>query len=248
MINKDNILKRIIKKEDKILVKNVIDKYLKYEKTGINTYTNFLDLRQYKLVTDVLKSEKISYNTYKVCDECEKVIIYFGSYDNYVTIYSFESHDVKHKDVLGTLFSLGYNIDTIGDIFVNNDYVYFTNLSRLNPFLETNLYMIKNNRIELKKVDSIILNDDRFISLKIVISSYRLDVIVSKLGHLSRSDSIKYINDGLVLLNYEEVKNKNKLVNIGDIISIRKIGKFKIENELLKSKKDNYLIDVKKYN
>ena len=59
MINKDNILKRIIKKEDKILVNNVIDKYLKYEKTGINTYTNFLDLRQYKLIEKILKHEKI---------------------------------------------------------------------------------------------------------------------------------------------------------------------------------------------
>lgn len=248
MIDKDNLLKMVQKKEDRVLIKSVIDKYMKYEKTNISTYTNFLDVRQYKLIEKILKHEKISFNTYKACEECEKLLVYFGNYEDYVTIYSFKNSDIKHKDVLGTLFSLGYDIDTIGDIFVNNDYVYFTNLSRLNPFLETNLYMIKNNRIELKKVDSIILNDDRFISLKIVIPSYRLDVIVSKLGHLSRSDSIKYINDGLVLLNYEEVKNKNKLVNIGDIISIRKIGKFKIENELLKSKKDNYLIDVKKYN
>ena len=169
MINKDNILKRIIKKEDKILVNNVIDKYLKYEKTGINTYTNFLDLRQYKLIEKILKHGKISFNTYKACEECEKLLIYFGNYEDYVTIYSFKNSDIKHKDVLGTLFSLGYDIDTIGDIFINEDNIYITNLSRLNNFLENSLYSIKNKRVKLEKVNEIILKEDRFISLKIVI-------------------------------------------------------------------------------
>lgn len=248
MINKDNILKRIIKKEDKILVNNVIDKYLKYEKTGINTYTNFLDLRQYKLIEKILKHEKISFNTYKACEECEKLLIYFGNYEDYVTIYSFKNSDIKHKDVLGTLFSLGYDIDTIGDIFINEDNIYITNLSRLNNFLENSLYSIKNKRVKLEKVNEIILKEDRFISLKIVIPSYRLDVIVSKLAHLSRNDSIKIINNNMVLLNYEEVTNNSRIVNIGDIISIRKVGKFIINKELLVSKKDNYLVEIKKYN
>lgn len=248
MIDKDNLLKMVPKKEDRVLIKSVIDKYMKYEKTNISTYTNFLDIRQYKLIEKILKHEKISFNTYKACEECEKLLIYFGSYDNYVTIYSFESHDVKHKDVLGTLFSLGYNIDTIGDIFINNDYVYFTNLSRLNNFLENSLYSIKNKRVKLEKVNEIILKEDRFITLKIVIPSYRLDVIVSKLAHLSRNDSIKIINNNMVLLNYEEVTNNSKIVNIGDIISIRKVGKFIINKELLVSKKDNYLVEIKKYN
>ena len=52
----------------------------------------------------------------------------------------------------------------------------------------------------------------------------------------------------MVLLNYEEVTNNSKIVNIGDIISIRKIGKFIINKELLVSKKDNYLVEIKKYN
>ena len=248
MIDKDSLLKRVNKKEDKVLIKSILDKYIKYEKTGIGTYTNFLDLRQYKLITEIFKHEKISFNTYKACEECEKVIIYFGDYNNYVTIYSFENNDIKHKDVLGTLFSIGYDIDTIGDIFVNDDNIYITNLTRLNSFLESCLYSIKNKRVELKMVDEIILKTDRFITLKIVIPSYRLDVIVSKLAHVSRNDSIKVINDNMVLLNYEEVTNKNKIVNIGDIISIRKVGKFIINKELLVSKKDNYLVEIKKYN
>ena len=65
---------------------------------------------------------------------------------------------------------------------------------------------------------------------------------------IRRSDVNKYIKDKLVLLNYVEVLNPNKIVNIGDIISIRKVGKFIISKELAKSRKDNIFLEVKKYN
>ena len=184
----------------KTLVKNVLDKYKKYEKTNISTYTNFLDMREYKLVTDILKRLKIEFNTYVSSVECEKSIIYFGEYEDFVSIYKISIDSITHKDILGTLFSIGYVPNIIGDIFVHKDKVYLTNLTRLNSFLETNLYMIKNKRVELEKVDELEVNEDRFIDLKIVIPSYRLDVIVSKLAHLSRSDVNKYIKDKAFIL------------------------------------------------
>lgn len=243
-----NILKNL-SKEDTVLVKNVIDKYNKHDKTGINTYTNFLDIRQFKIVSNALNRLKIDYNVYKANIECEKSIIYFGDYDDFITIYKIENNgDIKHKDILGTLFNIGYDIDMIGDIFADKDNIYFTNLTRLNSYLEDNLYMIGNNYIKLEKTNEIILKEDRFIDITIVIPSYRLDVIVSKLAHMSRNDTEKYIKDKLVLVNCEIITEHKKIINIGDIISIRKVGKFFIHEELSKSRKDNYFVCVKKYN
>ena len=247
MINKDLILKSVLDK-DRVLVSSILDKYIKYDKTGINTYSNFLDERELKVVTDFLKRNNITYNIYRKIDECEKSIIYFGEYDNFVTTYKIKNTDFKHKDILGTLFSLGYDNSSIGDIFISNDYVYFTNLTRLNPVIENQFNMIKNTYIDIEKTDEIILDRDRFIDIKIVVPSYRFDVIVGKLSNLSRNDSTKYIKDGMVLINYEEVNNPSKTISIGDIISIRRVGKFKIDSELLISKKGNYLLNIKKYN
>lgn len=248
MLNKDDVIKRVQKKDDRVLVSNIIDKYNKYDKTGISTYSNFLDMRQLKVIESFLNHYKIEYNVYKANEECEKNIIYFGEYDNYVTIYKFKNNKFLHKDILGTLFSLGYDISTIGDIFVNEDYVYFTNLTRLNSFIETSLYYINNKKVNLEITDEIILSPNRFITLQIILPSYRLDNFVSKLAHMSRNDSNTYIKDGMVLLNYEETYNPSKIVNIGDVISIRKVGKFIVSNEVLVSKKNNYLIEIKKYN
>ena len=248
MVNKNEILKKIIKKEDKFLIGNIIDKYNRYVKTKINTYTNFFDICQLIKIEKILKSLKIDYNIYSSCEECEKKIIYFGDYEDYISIYRFKNNNFKHSEILGTFFSLGYNKYTIGDIFVNEKYVYFTNLSRLDAFIENSLYYIGNRKVDLEKVSSISFDKDRFTFLKIVISSYRIDQFVSKLAHLSRSESLKYIKNGMVFLNYEEINNPSKIVNIRDVISIRKVGKFIVSDEILVSKKSNYLVEVKKYN
>ena len=246
-INKGEILKRIMDKEDKIIVSNILDKYIKYNKTNISTYTNFLDQRRLKLVEDTLKYLKIDYNIYINNDYLEKAIIYFGEYEDFIPIYQIDGK-FEHKDILGTLFSLGLDYDLIGDIVVEENYVYFTSLTRLNDLIDNNFNMIKNKYIKPKKVNEMIITKDKFNNFNIIISSMRLDCIVSKLANLGRNDAVKYINDGFVLLNYKECKNIKKQVFEGDIISIRKVGKFKIRNEEKKTKKDNILLNISKYN
>ena len=246
-INKGEILKRIMDKEDKIIVSNILDKYIKYNKTNVSTYTNFLDQRRLKLVEDTLKYLKIDYNIYINNDYLEKAIIYFGEYEDFITIYQIDGK-FEHKDILGTLFSLGLDYDLIGDIVVEENYAYFTSLTRLNDLIDNNFNMIKNKYIKPKKVNEMIITKDKFNNFNIIISSMRLDCIVSKLANLGRNDAVKYINDGFVLLNYKECKNIKKQVFEGDIISIRKVGKFKIRNEEKKTKKDNILLNISKYN
>lgn len=247
-MNKDEILKRVQRKEDKMLVSNILDKYLKYDKTGISTYTNFLDIRMLEIVENILKYLKIKYKVYRPNEVCEKSIIYFGEYENFITIYRVDAKDIQHSDVLGTLFSIGLDNDTIGDIIIEEDHMYITNLTRLNAFLESSLYIIKNRKIKLCEVNEIIASREKFITLKVTVPSYRLDVFIGKLAHLSRTAAAKYITDKMVLVNYSEIINTNKILKIGDIISIRKVGKFILSEEILKSKKDNYVVEVKKYN
>ena len=62
----DEILKRVQKKEDKMLVSNILDKYLKYDKTGVSTYTNFLDIRMLEITENVLRYLKADYHVYKL--------------------------------------------------------------------------------------------------------------------------------------------------------------------------------------
>ena len=175
-----------------------------------------------------------------------KSIIYFGDYDNYVTIYKIDGK-FSHNEILGTLFSLGLDHYTIGDIIVCDDCFFLTNLTRLNSLIENNLYEINNVRVFPKKVDNIIVTKERFTNFNIIVPSYRIDCIVSKLANMGRNETIKFINNGLVLINYNEISHK-KMVKENDIISIRKVGKFIIGKEEKRTKKDNIVLSIKKYN
>jgi len=247
MIIGDNMINSYFNKEDKMLLANILDKYRLYQKNGKSTYSNFLNPEKLKLVTNYLNNLKISYSVYQPYPFLEKKIVYFGEYDNFVTFYRVDNVDVSHAQILGTLFSLGFDDSMIGDIFVENECFYYTNLTRMNSFLESNLVMIKNQLVEFNKTDEIVLSKNHFDAINILVSSMRLDNIISKLISKSRSQVNKMILDGLILLNYHEVKSINTILKEEDILSIRKYGKYKIGSKLGYSKKDNIILEIIKY-
>ena len=228
--------------------RGIQDKYNKYNSTGIDTCSNFLNLEKLKIVTKYLDSKKIEYHIYEPYDFLEKKIIYFGEYLDYVTIYKATIPDkINHSNILGTLFSLGISDDIIGDIFVEDGYFYYTNLTRMNQFIEDNLTRISNYPVKLKRVDEIILNKDHFKELNVLVSSKRLDNVVSKIINKSRRQIDEMIANKEILLNYEEIKNGNKILNDNDILSIRRHGKYKIVCEDGITKRNNIVLKLVKY-
>lgn len=235
-------------KKENILLSSVMDKYRKFKKNNISTCTNFLNPRELKLVTSYLNNCKIKYSVYEKYPFLEKKIIYFGEYDNFITFYKIKvSEKVTHSHILGTLFSLGLTQNTIGDIFLDDGYFYYTNLTRLNFFLEHNLSTINNENIILNEVDHISLNRKQFEKLTILVSSLRLDNVVSKLANCSRNKTLEMINNKLVLLNYEEDVKPHVNLYEEDIISIRRVGKFKLGKTIGFTKKNNLILEIYKY-
>ena len=233
--------------EEKILISNIIDKYNMYLKYGKSTCSNFLNTYELKLITSYLDYLKINYNVYQKYDFLEKRIIYFGEYENFITFYKLKNNKITHSQVLGTLFSLGLSQNTIGDIIVENDYIYYSNLTRLNKLLEENFKMISNKAIILEKIDEIILKQNHLYEFSIIVSSIRIDNILSKLTSKSRSQILDFIKEKKVLLNYQILKNSSINLKENDILSINKFGKFKIGKILGNSKKNNIILQIKKY-
>ena len=241
------MINNYFKKEDKLLIANIMDKYKKYKKTGICTYTNFINSVKLDMITKYLDNLKVEYNVYKPYDFLDKGIIYFGEYNNYITFYKANITDIKHSDILGTLFNLGLDTDLIGDIIVEDGYFYYTNLTRINDYIINSLTIIKNEPIKLEVVDEIILNKEHTKTIEIIINSMRLDNIISRLTNLSRSDSTKLINDKMVLINLEEPNRSNIIIKKGDILSIRKYGRYKISSIKRKTNKDKIILEIIKY-
>jgi len=58
---------------------------------------------------------------------------------------------------------------------------------------------------------------------------------------------VEFIKSGNVNLNYEECKDFDKKINESDIISIRKEGKFKVDSFDGLTKKNKFVVNIKRY-
>lgn len=241
-------MKYDIYKQDKILRDNVLDKYYSYLSNKRKTSTNFFNSFDIDKITRFLDNKNIEYGVYDKYPFLEKKIIYFGEYDNYITIFKAKKSDkIKHSNILGTLFSLGLTDDVIGDIIVMDDYFYLTTLTRLSSFIKNNLTIINGERIELLEETDIVLNKDRFLKMKLLVSSMRVDTIVSKITNTNRLKVNSMIKDNIILVNYNTVKSSSLILKNNDILSIRKYGKYIIKNIIGTTKKNNLVLEIEKY-
>lgn len=235
-------------KQDKILRDNVLDKYYSYLSNKRKTSTNFFNSFDIDKITRFLDNKNIEYGVYDKYPFLEKKIIYFGEYDNYITIFKTKKSDrIKHSNILGTLFSLGLTEDVIGDIIVMDDYFYLTTLTRLSDFIKDNLTTINGERIDLLEVSDIVLNKDRFLKMKLLVSSMRIDTIVSKITNTNRLKVNSMIKDNMILVNYNVVKSSSLIIKNNDILSIRKYGKYIIKDIIGTTKKNNLVLEIEKY-
>lgn len=235
-------------KEEKILVANILDKAEKYKCTGVVQYSNFLDPYQSMIVKRALEERNIDYQMIRVDECCEQTVFLFGTDLFPVTIYRGTfSEPLYHSDILGTLFSIGLERNLIGDIFVEEGCFYLTNLERMNSFLENHLYKIKHQVISLEKVEKITLEKEKYQKISLIISSYRLDHIISLISKKSRSQSLEILKKKDVILNYQVVTDGTIQLKEGDIFSIRHIGKFRFGSTLKSTKKQKMVVEIWKY-
>ena len=86
-----------------------------------------------------------------------------------------------------------------------------------------------------------------FLEFQIIIPSLRIDNIVSELAKCSRTKACDIIEEERVMINYEIIYKTSKMVQVGDIITIRGKWKFIIDSLVGNTRKENFILLIKKY-
>lgn len=210
-------------------------------------YTNFLtgkDLMQVKS-----KLSKNEYKIYEPFEECSKVILYKKTIPD-IKLYKIVSKvELRHQDILGTIFSLGLKEDTFGDITKYQDSFYIFLLPHLVDYFKYNLVEIKNNKIELVEEDITITDNfkQEYIIKEYIVSSLRIDNVISTITNNSRNQVLDKFLNKEILLNYEEEIKPTRTLRENDIFSIRKYGKYKFSKIIKTTKKGGLIIEVLQY-
>lgn len=212
-----------------------------------NQSTYFLDPRELQEVKSKLK--KNEYQIYFPYKDSEKNIIYKKNVPE-VLLYEIKTKvPLRHQDILGTIFSLNISHELFGDILLIDGRYFIYILPLVRNYFESNFLMVKNSFIELELLDIDYLKDFErsYERLELIVSSERIDTIISSICHTGRSNISEMIKKKEIMLNYDFLNNSSYKLKIGDIFSIKKIGKFKY-NGILKNTKSNHLIvEILKY-
>lgn len=254
MLKKEIIIKNFDEENVKDAIK-IYEKYkLAYEK-GITTFVNGFYAPS---IWDFFL--KNSNNNIKVgvngfFDEAERRMISFNNYAekeypiNVLKIINKSNFsNLKHKDYLGSVLSLGIERNKIGDIMVRGNSAYLPVVNEIAEYIIDNLSFIGKSPVSISEINDVTkVPSPEFEEILIAIPSLRLDSVVSKLANISRSKSIELIDSGKVLIDYTKSRDKSKEVLEGSRVTIRGLGKFIIGQVVGETKSGKEKIVVKKY-
>lgn len=174
----------------------------------------------------------------------------FENFDVPTDVFKIENSGTEafsHRDVLGAIMNLGISQRKIGDI-AESDGKFFVEVKKeVSGFVKENLVKIRYSPVKLTLFTQETKREEKFTELFFTVSSLRLDCVVSAICGFSREKAKQYILLGNVKINHIENTDNKRLLNEGDVVSLRKYGRFVFEKETGISKKDKHKITVKKY-
>lgn len=229
----------------------IIDEFLKNINENKNNISKFLSEEEQVL----LKKVKNKFFFPEFCER-KRVIIYNNIDDfninDYISVikidYNKKFGEITHRDVLGSLMGLGIKRECVGDIIVD-DNIYVFVIKEMEKYVLNNLITIGkvSVNVNIVSIDDIKnINFDKYIEDTIIVSSYRLDNIISERCAFSREKAKQYITLKNVKINGIVNVNPDYTVKIDDLISIHRFGRLIIKEEINKTKKDKYVLRVLK--
>ncbi|MDE6182172.1 MAG: hypothetical protein K2F59_03090 [Eubacteriales bacterium] len=263
MIKKQEILKYIKDKDDKILYSKVLEQLTFCEKNYEKTFTEFLPILKASEILSYINKYNIEQNikVFGGYENAERVIILFSPEyleieDEDFTIDVLEisynekySRELTHRDFLGSIIGLGIDRSKIGDIILEGNKAICFVQNSISSYIETNLERVGSTKVKVKS--SLLKEYDipkpKYEEKTIIVSSLRLDSVLGHSFNLARGKIANIIKGEKAFLNWALETNVSKIVKENDIITLRGFGRIKILEITGKTKKDRIVLNIIKY-
>lgn len=267
-MNRNDILSKITNDEDRFLVAKLLDKIEFVAKRNSVEYTDFLDIRQSKMLEKVMKELKLNnYFLYGGYLEAERnVLVIFPNkledvfkqgqfdYNSIVEVIRIKlPNELKgmysHRDYLGAVIKIGMKREKVGDIITNNNGADLIVLKESAKYILEGLKGLtrfSKSDFEEVKIEELNIAEPKIQRLEIIIPSMRIDSIVSEAIRISRSKASDMIKEERVFINNELITKGAKEAKEGDKVTVRGKGRFKVGNVINTTKKGNLVLEIEK--
>lgn len=221
-------------------------------------FLGFLDEAQAAFCEDFLSRRGVSTLFWGGYEEAERVML--GFFPEYLepapqhfpivplSLSYRKEFTLTHRDFLGSFMALGVERDVVGDILVGE--------GRCVAFLREEMaeYFLQNiEKIGRVGVKASLSGEEplpiarTFLDMSGVVASPRLDCLVAFLCRTSREKAAGLIAAGLVSVNHREALSPSSRLQEGDKVSVRRQGKFLLDQLGPTTGKGRLVVKCRKY-
>ena len=246
--------------ETKLLVKKIADKANLVSKNCISLSTDFVNQNVIDYSIPIINSCDVNYKLFPNYEYSErKSLILYPSFTDVIDENEYikairinnksKFRDLDHNNYLGSIMSLGIDRNKIGDIYVHDNYADIICQADISDVILYGLEKVGSNKVEIEEIDikDVDFKEPDHVILTISATSMRLDNIVKAIINKSRDISSDLIKSGDVKVNFVVEDKASYLLKKGDLLSIRRFGRFLINNECGNTKSGKIKLEIKHY-
>ena len=222
---------------------------------GYTTYSAFLNLQEISILKSLKLNSKYSlFGGYENADRCVAAFTNEEIYSYPIVCIKIEplqqkfSDKLTHRDFLGALMNLGIEREMLGDIKILNNEGYLFCLDKISQYIVDNLSSIKHTSVKCKIIDDIpelfnqIPDEEEYI-----VSSLRIDTVVSAVFKMSRNSASQLINQEKIFINSKTVYKDSIQLKEDDVVSVRGYGKFIYSQTVNETRKHKMVVAIRLY-
>ncbi len=246
--------------DEKEFIDQVLSWRLDVENSYVPKLSDFLDPRELQIVQTIIgKNNEIKCAAYGGTDNAERQrAIIFPDYfqpdvdDFQLTLfqlkYASKFLSIGHRQILGTLMSLGVKREKFGDILIQEDNIQLIVAKEMAHYVQLQFDQVGKASVELVEIplEEVIQPKNEWKMVQKTVSSLRLDAVLSAFIHVSRQKARTLILSEKVKVNWKHVSEPAFLCEENDTISIRGFGRCKIMTLRGTTKKGKWRIEVGK--
>ena len=260
-MDRANIEKIAHTPEDRLLLAKVWDKIQAGMRREIPASTCFLSPRELDMTRYLFGNAPGLMEFGGYADAERKMLVYLPEYltEDYLQEEDspvlclrasfYEGDSPNHRDFLGALMGAGIGRETVGDICVNKGSCDFFVTQEIAPYVLQNFTSAGRTKLHLEQIplSEVNIADPEVREIKDTLASLRLDSVISSGFRIGRSLAAQYVTTGKAAIDGLSCEKPDKPVSEGMKISVRGLGKIKLQSVNGRTKKDRISVVIHRY-
>lgn len=228
---------------DDDIAANIYEKILLAQNINKTLYMpEFYTPNIWKVLNDISDQFEIKVYSYGIFEDAQRKMIAFShddsSLDYPLTLMRIDKsskfYELRHRDYLGALMSLGIKRQKFGDLIVKGNSCYLAAHESISEYIKLNLTDVGKSpcKVSILDIDNCEIPVYDFQDIVVNVSSLRVDCVISSLCNVSRSRAEDLIKSDKVLIDYSRNFKKDSILKFNCVITISGYGKYKLVEDI----------------